>query len=162
MRAPYKWYVSSFWKCKNCVEFDLLSQYHYIQSSISWWLGLSDFIFLILRGIIVRAHPRADARAPYNRHVLSFWISAFFLGGHLEESWLKFFQWYRFSHVHVQIGWELVWLITLIGLNKYLIKFIFPKLLKKFYGRLFDTLSSNNTHLWCSIGVYKQFYYNLY
>ena len=84
------------------------------------------------------------------------------LGEHLEESWLIFSQWYRSSSIRVQIGWELVWLITLIGLNKYLIKFIFPKLLKKFYGRLFDALSSNNTHLWCSIGVYKQFYYNLY
>eukprot|EP00493_Phyllostaurus_siculus_P020555 UN20880 len=30
--------------------------------------------------------------------------------------------------------------------------------LKKFYGRLFDALSSESTHFWCFIGLYKQFY----
>ena len=34
--------------------------------------------------------------------------------GTLEESWSTFFQWYCFSHVRVQISWELVRLITLI------------------------------------------------
>ena len=80
------------------------------------------------------------------------------LGEHLEESWPIFFQWYRSSSIRVQIGREFVRLITLVCLNKFLIKLIFLKRLKKFYGRLFDALSSENTHFWCFIGLYKQFY----
>ena len=48
------------------------------------------------------------------------------------------------SLVRVQIGRELVGLITLIDLNKFSIQMILPKHVKRFYGQLFDALSCKN------------------
>ena len=58
---------------------------------------------------------------------------AFLLGGgDLAEPGITFFQWCRFSPIRAQIGRELVRLITLINLNKFLINTISPKPLKTF------------------------------
>ena len=46
----------------------------------------------------------------------------FFLGGETVTPSSTFFQWYRFSPVRIQIGWESVRLINLIGLRDTLLK----------------------------------------
>ena len=56
---------------------------------------------------------------------------AFFLGGLVPDTWSTFFQWFRFSLVRVQISWEWLQLIILIGLNMFLIDKTSPKPLKK-------------------------------
>ena len=71
------------------------------------------------------------------------WTSVRFLrgGGCQVETWSGFFQWYHFSHVRLQISWELVRLITLIGLNKL---WISPKSLKHF---LWASVASKSSFL---------------
>ena len=81
---------------------------------------------------------------------------AFFLGGPLEESWSSFLHWHRLSPLHVWFGQQLVRLIALINPVKVLNNIIHPKSLKKFLRRLFDSLSSQNDHVWDFQGLYKQ------
>ena len=110
--------------------------------------GLSIFIFSTFI-LFEKIHLNSVLRTIFK-------ICVFFsLGGHLEQSWPIFFQWHRSSSVRVQISREVVRLITLISLNKFLIKLIFPNRLKKFYGQLFDALSSMNIHFWRFIGFKK-------
>ena len=80
-------------------------------------------------------------------HVIGF-VAVFFRGA-LEQPGSTFFEWYLLSPVRVQIGRELVRLITLISSNELMNNMISENLLKKFQARLFDCLSSKNVQFWC-------------
>ena len=75
----------------------------------------------------------------------------------VEESWSNFFQWYRFSPVRVQISRELIRLITLIGLNKFLTNMISPKTLKNNFTDDFSMMDHKKMLIF---GVSKDFISN--
>ena len=82
----------------------------------------------------------------------------FFVGGDLAEPGVIFFQWCRFSPIHGRIGLELVQLITLINLNKFLTNTISSKPLKTFSRTKFRWFVVRI----CSFLVFRQFYKQFY
>ena len=93
-----------------------------------------------------------------NSYFQEGWTSAygdFFLGGGNEDFFAK---WPISSNVRVQIGRELVRLITLIGLNKFLTNITSPTSLKKFSRTTFRWSIAKKVHFWCFKGFHRQFY----
>ena len=86
-----------------------------------------------------------------------------FLGGTLEESWSTFFQWYRFSLIRVQFGWQLELAAGAIDnpdqSGQVFEQSDIPEVLEKIFSDDFSMAchQKNNVHFWYFQGLYKQF-----